>query len=237
MLNRLTISTLLKVAIALCGVAVIALLSFSVSDSWSRMSAASRIASAMQASADLFTALHNLRVDRANTYRDLLGANPNTQLMPMLRDARAGEMPALHSAVETLQVLDVPGQRELVAQLSDSVAKLDATHKASDAAVAQPKASRPAGIADQWMKQTNRSVGSDRQIVEGSDGVDQAAGFLYRPAHGAEGSRLGLRVMRPANLRSSSPTRCRARRCRQRRGTITSPMSARSLRHGLRLKT
>jgi len=98
MLNRLTVSTLLKVAITLCGVAVIALLSLSVSDSWSRMRAASRIASAVQASADLFTALHNLRVDRANTYRDLLNDNPNTKLMPMLRDARAGEMPALHSA-------------------------------------------------------------------------------------------------------------------------------------------
>jgi methyl-accepting chemotaxis protein len=159
MLNRLTVSTLLKVAITLCGVAVIALLSLSVSDSWSRMRAASRIASAVQASADLFTALHNLRVDRANTYRDLLNDNPNTKLMPMLRDARAGEMPALHSAVETLQVLDLPGQHELVAQLADGVAKLDAAHEASDAAVAQPKAARPTGVADQWMKQTDDLLG------------------------------------------------------------------------------
>ena len=73
----------------------------------------------------------------------------------MLRDARAAEMPALHSAVETLQVLDLPGQHETVAQLADGVAKLDAAHNASDAAVAQPKAARPAGMADQWMKQVD----------------------------------------------------------------------------------
>jgi methyl-accepting chemotaxis protein len=155
MLNRLTISTLLKAAIALCGVAVIALLAFSVSDSLGRMRTASRIQSAVQASADLFTALHNLRVDRANTYRDLLAEKPNTNLAPMLRDARAAEMPALHSAVESLRVLDLPDQREMVTQLSDSVSKLDAAHKASDAAVTQPKTSRPAGMADQWMKQSN----------------------------------------------------------------------------------
>jgi methyl-accepting chemotaxis protein len=148
MLNRLSISTILKAAIGLCGVAVIALLAFSVSDSLGRMRTASRIQSAVQASADLFTALHNLRVDRANTYRDLLAEKPNTNLAPMLRNARSAEMPALH-------VLDLANQREMLGQLSDGVAKLEAAHKANDAAVTQPKASRPAGVAEQWMKQTN----------------------------------------------------------------------------------
>ena len=46
MLNRLTISTLLKAAIALCGIAVITLLSFSMADSWSRMRVASKAAAA-----------------------------------------------------------------------------------------------------------------------------------------------------------------------------------------------
>jgi methyl-accepting chemotaxis protein len=153
MLNRLTISTLLKTAIALCGVAVIVLLSLSVSDSWNRMRTASRITSSTQAAADLFTALHNLRVDRANTYRDLLTDNPKTQLLPMLQEARAAEMPALKSAIEALQQLDLPGQRDMVAQLAQQTPQFAALHQSSIAAFAQSKAARPAGIADAAQKQ------------------------------------------------------------------------------------
>ncbi len=57
MLNRLTISALLKSAIALCGVAVITLLAYSVSDSWGRLRTASHAAAATEASSHLFTAL------------------------------------------------------------------------------------------------------------------------------------------------------------------------------------
>jgi len=153
MLNRLTISTLLQTAIALCGVAVIALLSLSLSDSWSRMREASRAESATQASADLFTALHNLRVDRANTYRDLLTDNPKTQMLPMMQEARAAEMPALKSAVEMLRQLDLPGQHDMVAELAQQTAQLAALHQASVAAFAQPKSTRPAGMADAALKQ------------------------------------------------------------------------------------
>ena len=153
MLNRLTISTILKSAIALCGVAVIALLALGVSDSWTRMRAASRAASATEASSYLFTALANIRLDRANGYRALQDtATPDT--IPMMRKAQVAEMPALKSGLAILQELDLAGQKDMVAELVQQVGKLEELHQASDAALAQPKASRPAGLADQMLKQT-----------------------------------------------------------------------------------
>ena len=153
MLNRLTISTLLKAAIALCGIAVLVLLFLSVSDSWSRLRSASRAAAATQASADLFTALHNLRIDNSTTYRDLMSDDPKSQMMPMLRDARAAEVPALKSGLEMLQKLDLPSQHDMVAQLAQQITQLTALHESSSAAFAQPKSARPAGMADAAQKQ------------------------------------------------------------------------------------
>jgi methyl-accepting chemotaxis protein len=153
MLNRLTISTLLKTAITLCGVAVLALLSVSMSDSWSRMRAASRAAAATEAESYLFTALANVRYDRANGFRALKLDNPASDIIPLMRKSQALEMPALKSAVVLLQELDFPGQHNEVADLAQQVAKLDELHRAIDAALAQPKAARPAALADQTFKQ------------------------------------------------------------------------------------
>jgi methyl-accepting chemotaxis protein len=167
MFNRVTISALLKSAIALCGVAVIALLAFSVSDSWGRLRTASRAAAATQASANLFTALHNLRIDNSTTYRDLMSDDPKTQMMPMLRDARAAEMPALKSGIDMLRQLDLPGQQDLVAQLSQQVTQLAALHESSNAAFAQPKSARPAGIADAAQKQINELLALVDKLSKG----------------------------------------------------------------------
>ncbi len=191
MLNRLTISTLLKTAIALCGVAVITLLSFSVADSWSRLRTASRAAAATEASSDLFTALSNIRFDRANTYRALQADNPPPDTIPLMRKARAAELPALKSGMAILQQLDLPGQRDAVAELVRQVAKLEELHQTTDAAFNQAKPARPAGLADRGVQADGGSFGSDRWLVEGCGGRDQAAGFLYRSVARAEGSGLG----------------------------------------------
>ena len=47
-------------------------------------------------SSDLFTALHNLRVDRSNTNRDLVSDKALTAPNPQLRNIRAAQMPALN---------------------------------------------------------------------------------------------------------------------------------------------
>jgi methyl-accepting chemotaxis protein len=159
MLNRVTISTLLKTAIALCGVAVITLLSLSVSDSWGRMRAESRAAAATEASSYLFAALSNIRLDRANAFRALQTDSPTPETIPLMRNAQAAEMPALKSAIALLQQLDLPGQHDMVAELTRQVANLEELHRATDSALAQLKSARPAGLADQGFKQTADLLG------------------------------------------------------------------------------
>jgi methyl-accepting chemotaxis protein len=155
MLNRATISTLLKATIALCGAAVIVMLALNVWDSWNRLSSANRAAAATEASSYLFTALHNLRVDSASTYRDLIADKQQPAMEPLIRDARAGDMPALKSALAALQDVDFPDHQALMGQLADGITRLAALHAASAAAFQQPKADRPPDMADNGLKQTN----------------------------------------------------------------------------------
>ena len=61
-MNRLSVNVLLKSVIGvLAGALVIAACRWASWQSWTRLSAVDRIAAAANASADMFTALHNLR--------------------------------------------------------------------------------------------------------------------------------------------------------------------------------
>jgi methyl-accepting chemotaxis protein len=155
MLNRVTISALLKTVIAVFGAAVVIMLSLNVWNSWSELTAASRAAAVTDASADLFTALHNLRLDRSSSYRDLLADKPQTQPDPMLRDSRAAEMPALEAALAVLQHVDFPNQQAMVRELGERVRRLSALHQETAAALLVPKTARRAGIADDIFKETD----------------------------------------------------------------------------------
>src|SRR5438105_6668935 len=80
MLDRLAVNTLLKFVIATLATAVVIVLSLGAWDSWGRLAAVNRIAAVADASGYLFTALHNLRVDRASTFRDLSADKQFTSL-------------------------------------------------------------------------------------------------------------------------------------------------------------
>ena len=67
MLNRLTVSALLKTVIAITSICVVIALSLTAYESWDRLQAANRISAIADASADLFKAMHNLRTDRSTT--------------------------------------------------------------------------------------------------------------------------------------------------------------------------
>ena len=108
MLNRVTINALLKTVIGVLGAAVVIMLSLSAWDSWNRLGTASRAAAVADASAYLFTALHNLRFDRAVSRTELLAEKPAMTMNAVLRDARANEMPALKAAFAALQRVDLP---------------------------------------------------------------------------------------------------------------------------------
>ena len=65
MLNRLTVSALLKTVILVTSFCVVVGFSLNAWDSWGRLQVASRIAVIADASANIFKAMHNLRTDRS----------------------------------------------------------------------------------------------------------------------------------------------------------------------------
>ena len=158
MLNRVSINVLLKTVIATLGAAVVIMLSMGAWDSWNRVNAASRAAAVTESSTYLFTALHNLRVDRASTYRLLLADKQLTTMDPLLRDAREHDMPALKSALISLQGVGLPDRQALITELAEHIKRLTALHDETSAALMQPKAARRAGIADESFKELDGLV-------------------------------------------------------------------------------
>jgi methyl-accepting chemotaxis protein len=152
MLNRVTIKALLKTVIGVLGAAVVIMLSLSAWDSWNRLGTASRAAAVADASAYLFTALHNLRFDRAVSRTELLADRQATTMNSILRDARANEMPALKSAVVALQSVDIAERNAIVTALEEQIRRLTALHEETAAAMQQPKAARRAGIVEDTFK-------------------------------------------------------------------------------------
>ena len=109
-----------------------------------------------EASGYLFTSLHNLRVDRSSSYRDLLSDKPPTGVSQMLREVRAAEMTALKAGRLSLKkIVSLQGNAD-VAALDEAVKKLAALHEESAVALTQPKAARRAGIADDALNQTTK---------------------------------------------------------------------------------
>src|ERR1017187_2362144 len=89
MLNRLTVSALLKAVILATSLCVVIGFSLNAWDSWNRVQATSRIAVIAEASADLFKAMHNLRTDQSTTFRLLNADVPvASDIEKYLRDLR-----------------------------------------------------------------------------------------------------------------------------------------------------
>src|SRR5436309_3001733 len=121
MLDRLSVNTLLKFVIAALASAVVVVLSLGAWDSWGRLAVVNRIAAVADASGYLFTALHNLRVDRASTFRDLSADKQFTAVNPLVKEVRAAEMPALNAALATLE--DIAAGLPVPARFTEAVEK------------------------------------------------------------------------------------------------------------------
>src|SRR5262249_13721314 len=114
-----------------------------------------RIAAAAEASGHMFTALHNLRVDRASSFRELRADKQLTAMSPLLRDARAAEMPALKSALAALHGTDFPERQAAIAGLAQAIKKLTALHEESAPAFLRPKAERRPALAQEIFDEAN----------------------------------------------------------------------------------
>src|SRR5580692_1531619 len=119
MLDRLTVSSLIKSVIIVIAICMTALLCVSAKDSWARLATTSRISMVADASSNLFKAMHNLRSDRSTTSRNL---NEDAVLQPdvqkYLHSHRDAEMSAMRSAAETLASVEIPEQNTLLPELN-----------------------------------------------------------------------------------------------------------------------
>jgi hypothetical protein len=149
MLNRLSVNVILKSVIAVLVAVIVFGLATGAWDSWTQLAATNRISSVAEATTHMFTALHNLRGDRATTSRDL-GAEPPVTMTQQLKDVRAADLPALKAALVAMERVSYPEQQGDIADLAPRVKKLAALHEETTTAFQQPKAARRAGIAKEF---------------------------------------------------------------------------------------
>jgi HAMP domain-containing protein len=156
MLNRLTVSTLLKAVILTTAFCVVVGFSLNAWEAWGRLQVTGRISVIADASANMFKAMHSLRTDRSTTNRLLNGAAPlDSDIEKYLRGFRDAEMPAMNNALGLLGKIDFAQQQMLVPEFDRLLKTLTALQKEFWEVVAQPKESpRRAALAKEYMETT-----------------------------------------------------------------------------------
>ncbi len=156
MLNRLTVSALLKAVILATAFCVVIGFSLNAWESWGRLQLTSRIAVIADTSANLFKAMHNLRTDRSTTTRLLNSDQPmDGDIEKYLRNLRDTEMPAMGNALGQLASIEFDQQKTLVPELDRLFKTLTAQQKEFWEEVRKPKASRRLALAKEYMETTN----------------------------------------------------------------------------------
>jgi methyl-accepting chemotaxis protein len=172
MLNRLTVSALLKTVILVTSFCVVVGFSLNAWDSWGRLQAASRIAVIADASANIFKAMHNLRTDRSTTNRLLNSDAPmDPDIEKYLRNIRDTEMPAMGNALGLLGGLEFAQQQTLVPELDRVFKTMTVLQKEFWEAVAKPKAQRRPELAKEYMAAANAML----EVLEKLSGALSAA--------------------------------------------------------------
>lgn len=155
MLNRLTVSALLKTVILVTAFCVIVGFSLNAWDSWNRLQLTGRIGVIADASANLFKAMHNLRTDQSTTFRLLNADQPvASDIDKYLRDLRDAEMPAMANALTLLPSIEFAQQNTLVPEFDQLFKRLTALQKEFWDDVAKPKASRRAALPQEYFDTT-----------------------------------------------------------------------------------
>ena len=155
MLNRLTVSALLKAVILTTAFCVVLGFSLNAWDSWGRLQVTNRIAVIADASANLFKAMHNLRTDRSTTNRLLNSDQPmDSDIEKYLRNIRDTQMPAMSNALALLPSIEFAQRATLVPELDRLFKTLTAQQKEFWDEVSKPKASRRPALPKEYMETT-----------------------------------------------------------------------------------
>ena len=153
MLNRLTVSALLKIVILTTAFCVVVGFSLNAWDSWGRLQVASRISVVADASANLFKAMHNLRTDRSTTNRLLNSDAPmDADIEKYLRNIRDTEMPAMSNALGHARQPRIRPARRRWCRSSTACSRRSARmQKEFWEAMGKPKAQRRPTLAKEYM--------------------------------------------------------------------------------------
>jgi methyl-accepting chemotaxis protein len=161
MLNRLTVSALLKAVILTTAFCVVLGFSLNAWDSWGRLQVTNRIAIIADASANLFKAMHNLRTDRSTTTRLLNSDQPvDSDIDKYLRNLRDVEMPAMGNALALLPSIEFAQQQTLVPELDRLFKTLTAQQKEFWDEMSKPKPARRPTLAKEYMETTAALLGT-----------------------------------------------------------------------------
>ena len=155
MLNRLTVSALLKTVILVMSFCVVVGFSLGAWDSWTRLQLTNRIAVIADASANVFKAMHNLRTDQSTTFRLLNADQPvPSDVDKYLREIRDSEMPAMANALVLLPSIEFAQQNALVPEFDQLFKRLTEEQKEFWDDVAKPKVSRRATLPQEYYDTT-----------------------------------------------------------------------------------
>jgi methyl-accepting chemotaxis protein len=155
MFNRLTANFLLKSIISVMAAVVVLILAAGAWSSWQRLGSATRILAVADASAHAFKAMHNLRTDRSSTVRIVNGEGLiEADMEKYITGLREAEMPAARAAAELLAGIDFAEKATLYPELQRIIKAVTDLQKETWEAVHKPKASRRAGLGDEYMRDT-----------------------------------------------------------------------------------
>ena len=152
MLDRLTVSALLKAVILITAVITVAQFSLSAWDSWQRLRGADRIALVADASASMFKAMDRIRSDRATTNRVLHNDDKlGSEMDKYIRGLRDSEMPAMSHALQVLPAIGFARQESLIGEFDRLFRTVTAEQKEFWDEMAKPKASRRAALGKEYL--------------------------------------------------------------------------------------
>ena len=152
MLNRLTVSGLLKVVILATALVVVIGFSLSAWASWTRLQETNRIAMTVDASASLFRAMDRMRADRTTTKRVLAYDDKlEADVERYVRSLRDAEMPAMGSALEVLPGIEFAEKQALLSEFDRLHKTLVAEQKEFWEEMSKPKGSRRAALGQEYM--------------------------------------------------------------------------------------
>jgi len=130
------IRILLPAIVVSFAIAVTALLGLSAREAWTDAGNAQRVLQITRVAVPLLDDLSNARLDRANTFRDLMGsATANTD---RTKELRVRHVAATNAALEALRSASFEGHEGLLGDYERSVATLLDVMRSADAAITQP---------------------------------------------------------------------------------------------------